>query len=105
MSTRDAYVAKLKAQLDELNTDLDRLEDEARKASADAKVQYEGQIRELRQKAQGSQQTLTKIRQANENAWDDLKEGAETAWTMLKDSFAAAKSEFKKGYDQGLKEE
>jgi chromosome segregation ATPase len=104
MTTREAYVARLKAQLDELNADLDALEDEARKASADAKVQYERQIRELRQKAQRSQQTLTKIRQANENAWDDLKGGAGTAWTMLKESFSAAKSEFKKGYDQGLKE-
>ena len=105
MITREAYVAELKAQLDELNADLDALEGEARKASADAKVQYERQIRELRQKVQRFQQTLTKSRQANDNAWDDLKEGAETGWTMLKESFTAAKSEFKKGYDQGLKEE
>lgn len=105
MSTRRAaYMEKLKAQIDEWRAALDRLEAEAREASAGAEPRYKGQIRELRQKADEAQKTLTKIQEGNEDAWKDLTKGAKTAWSAFKKSLAKAKSEFKRGYKEGLDE-
>ena len=104
MTTREAYLEKLKAQLDEWNKDLDGLDRETSKADAKTKIKYEEQIKELRQNVEEAQQTLTKIRDASENTWEDLKQGAETIWDMYKNSFKKAKSEFKRGYREGLEE-
>ena len=104
MTTRDAYLEKLKSQLDEWGKDIDRLDRETSKADAKAKIKYEEQINELRQNVEEAQQTLTTIRDANENTWEDLKQGAETIWDLYKNSFKKAKSEFKRGYKEGLEE-
>ena len=41
MNTRDAYVEKLKAQLDEWDAELDKLDAKALKSKAVAKIKYE----------------------------------------------------------------
>jgi len=104
MTTREAYLEKLKAQLDEWDKDLEGLDRETSKADAKTKIKYEEQIKELRQNVEEAQQTLTKIRDASENTWEDLKQGAETIWDMYKNSFKKAKYEFKRGYREGLEE-
>lgn len=105
MSTRRAaYMEKLKAQIDEWRAALDRLEAEAREASADAAPKYKRQIRELRQKAEEAQETLAKIHEGDQDAWRDLKKDAKTAWGAFKKSLAKAKSEFQRGYKEGLDE-
>ena len=75
MTVRDEYIKKLKADLDEWKADLDTLE-------AEAEIKYEGHIKELRQKLEEAQQTLTKIREEGEDTWEDLKQGAETILHM-----------------------
>ncbi len=47
MSKKDAYVEKTKAQIDEWNAEIDKLQAVMRKADADAKIKYEKQIHEL----------------------------------------------------------
>ena len=108
MTTREAYLEKLKAQIDEWDKDLDRLDRETLKADAKTKKKYEKQIKELRQKAEEAQQNLTKIHDAvddaDDDAWEELKQGANTLWNMYEHSFKKAKSEFKRGYREGLEE-
>ncbi|MBU1904996.1 MAG: coiled coil domain-containing protein [Proteobacteria bacterium] len=99
MATREEFEAKLKEQINGWNADLDKLE-----ADAEAKIKYEKQIKELRQKAEEAQQNLTKIHDASDDAWEDLKQGAKTLWNMYENSFKKAKSEFKRGYREGLEE-
>jgi len=103
MATREEFEAKLKEQINGWNADLDKLE-----ADAEAKIKYEKQIKELRQKAEEAQQNLTKIHDAgddvDDDAWEDLKQGAKTLWNMYENSFKKAKSEFKRGYREGLEE-
>jgi len=99
MSTRrDAYVEKLKAQLDEWNAELDKLEAHARKADAEERMRYESQINTLREKEQQVKETLKQLMQAKDDAWMDLKHGVESAWSSFKSGLIEAKSEFKKGY-------
>jgi adenylylsulfate kinase len=105
MSEKDAYVEKLKAQLDEWNAELDKLEAEARKADAETRLNYEKHMKELRRRSDEAQRTLTELRNAKDDAWEDLKQGAQTAWDVLKTSLSKATSEFKRGYREGVKEE
>ena len=48
MTTREAYLQKLKAQLDEWDKDLDGLDRETLKTDAKTRIKYEEQIKELR---------------------------------------------------------
>jgi len=103
MATREEFEAKLKEQINGWNAGLDKLE-----TDTEAKIKYEKQIKELRQKAEEAQQNLTKIHDAgddaDDDAWEDLKQGANTLWNMYEHSFKKAKSEFKRGYREGLEE-
>ena len=104
MTTREAYLERLKAQLDEWDKDIEGLDRETSKADTKTKIKYEEQIKDLRQNVEEAQQTLTKIRDGSDNAWEDLKQGAETIWDVYKNSFKKAKSEFKRGYREGSEE-
>jgi hypothetical protein len=97
-------VEKLKAQLDEWNADLDKLESKFRKAEASVKIEQFEQLNELRQRTATAQQTLAKIQEVGDDAWEDLKQGAENVWNELGESFSRAKSEFKRVYRRGLEE-
>lgn len=90
MTVRDEYIKKLKADLDTLE--------------AEAEIKHEWHIKELRQKLENAQQTLAKISEEGEDTWEDLKQRAETVWNMYKNSFKKAKSEFKRGYREGVEE-
>jgi chromosome segregation ATPase len=94
MGTRDAFVQKLKAQLDEGNAEIDKLEAKAGRAEADVKIRYQEEIEKLRQQQQSAQAKLEELQQANEDAWEDLKDGVVGAWDSLKGAFEKAKSRF-----------
>jgi predicted nucleic acid-binding Zn-ribbon protein len=95
METKDAYVKKLKAQIDEWSTELDKLEAKAKKTSADAKLEYESQIKALRQRYDSAKARITEIQQASEGSWEDLKQGVESAWGAFKQGLDKAKARFK----------
>jgi len=82
-STRDAYVDKMKAKLDEWNAELDALEAKVRGASADARVKYERQINIARSHRDEIHGKLDELRDSSEGAWDDLKQGVEDACDRL----------------------
>jgi predicted chitinase len=105
MSTKkDAYVEKLKAQLDEWNTDIDNLAAKAAHAEAKAKIKYQNQLDDLRTSRDDVRDKLLAVQQAGDGAWEDLKESLENSWEILKMSFNKAKTEFEKGYKKGTKE-
>ncbi len=101
MSSKDSYIAKVKAQLDELKAELDILDTQVSKAKADTKIKYQEQIGELHQKHAELARRLTKIQEAREDVWEDLKGGFENVWDSMKESFSRAKSEFERGYREG----
>lgn len=94
MSERDAYVEKAKAQIEQWNAEIDKLEAKAREASADGEIAYRETLVDLRGKRDALEQRIKAAQQSGETAWDDVKSGLDTAWTNLSDALQTAKSRF-----------
>jgi uncharacterized coiled-coil DUF342 family protein len=94
MSTRDAYVQKLKAQIDDWNADITKLEAKAGQATADVRIKYEQSLNSLRAERDRVSDKLEQIQESSEDAWEEFQAGAEDLWGRTKAAFAAAKAEF-----------
>jgi predicted RNase H-like nuclease (RuvC/YqgF family) len=94
MTSRHEYIDKLKEKLDEWDADIDELEDRARTAKAELKLELEDQITSLKLKRDIAKLKLSEIKDASEEAWEDIKAGAEEAWADVKDAMEKAKSHF-----------
>ncbi len=94
MSTRDAYVQKLKAQIDDWNAYITKLEAKAGIAAADLRIKYEQSLDSLRGERDQVGDKLEQIQEASEDAWEDFEDSAEDLWERSKAAFAAAKAEF-----------
>lgn len=95
MTDKDAYVQKAKARLDQWNADIDKLKAQAAEASADARIEYEKQIAELRAQRDTFEEKLKEIRNANEDAWRDMSAGFEQAWKNMSAAFEQAMTRYK----------
>jgi outer membrane murein-binding lipoprotein Lpp len=96
MKSREEYIDKLAAQLKEWSAKVDELESKAHGAKADAKAEYEKQIRQMKDKRDTATQKLQELKGASSDAWDTLKAGSEAAWADLKSAVTTAKEKFKK---------
>ena len=92
--TRDAFVKKMKAKMDEWNAEIDKLEAQSRQKEADLQTDYEKRIAELKRKRQEVRQQLEKLQQSGESAWEDLKSGVELAAVALGDALKSARARF-----------
>lgn len=95
MSAKEAYVKKLKAQLDEWSSEIDKLQAKAKNAEADTQLEYNKQIEELRSMQEKATNKLTELKDAGDDAWEDLKAGMENAWESLGNAVKSATSRFK----------
>lgn len=94
MNKRHEYLEKLKAQLEEWEYDIDRLEARLEDAQGEARIKMDKAIADLKSRQKDVQAKLKKMEEAAEDAWQDVKDGLELAWDSLKLGFLAAKSEF-----------
>lgn len=94
MSKRHEYLEKLKAQLEEWQYDIDRLEAKMEDVQGEAKTKMDQTLTDLKAKQKDVQAKFKKIEEAAEDAWGDVRDGLELAWDSLKLGFLAAKSEF-----------
>jgi predicted nuclease with TOPRIM domain len=92
--TRELYVEKMKAKLDEWNAEIDKLEAKSRQKEADAREAYEKKIESIKEKRQATKENLDNMQQAGENAWEDLKAGVEKAAASLGEAIRSAQSRF-----------
>lgn len=95
MSMKDAYVEKLKSQMDEWKAEIDKLKAKADNAQADAKIEYLEQIDDLREKQVEATEKLAELQTAGESAWEDLKAGVESSWDSFEDAMKKAMSRFR----------
>lgn len=95
MSERDAYVAKMKAKLDEWNAEIQKFEARAQGASAEAKLKYEQQVAELKARRDEAARKLRELQDASAGAWETLREGTEAAWSVMAKAFKDAAERFK----------
>jgi len=93
--TRDVYVEKMKAKLDEWNADIAKLEARARQKEADVQVSYQDQIETLKNRRNAAEEKLEKMRKGGSEAWSDLKEGLERAADSLGEALRSAQSRFR----------
>ncbi len=95
MATREEYVRKLQAKLDEWNADIDRLAVKAALAEAELKTQYSDEIEMLRNKQIEARVKLEAMQEASESAWEDMRSGLDIAWDAISEAVSSAKSRFK----------
>jgi chromosome segregation ATPase len=94
MSTKEAYERKLQDQLDEFNTEIDRLKARADKAEADAQPWHRKQIEALQERERIAREKLGELKVAGDDAWEDLKAGIASAWDSVGDALKSAKKHF-----------
>ena len=95
MKTKDAYVKKVQAQLDELDADIKKLKARADKAGANAQLEYKKQIETLKRKQQKAGDKLAELKASSDDAWEDLREGLDAAKTSLSSAIKSATARFK----------
>jgi hypothetical protein len=96
MSSREVYMQKLKAQLDEWSADFDKWRARAQQASADIRLKYQGSIDQLQTKREQYGRKLSELQETSGDAWEALTRGVEEAWAALKSGFQKARAEFEK---------
>jgi multidrug resistance efflux pump len=96
VSKRDEYVEKLKAQLDQWNTEVAKWEAKAQKAQAGARVEYEKQLKELRRQRDQALEQMKRVQAATGDAWVDLVRGADEAWAKMREALEKSRSHFNK---------
>ena len=90
---KDAYVAKMEAQLSEWGAKLKELKAKAEKAAAQGRLEYQQQLEKARaqEKHDQARRKLAEIKSASEDRWEALKSGFEGAWNELKKSVESTK--------------
>ena len=91
MSTRDAYITKMKLQLDELDAKMDTLEAKAHEAKAEAREKYKEEMDKLRQQSTLAKGKLADMKAASEDAWGKMV----TEMEKIRDAFVHSFSYFK----------
>ena len=94
MTTRDAYVERIKAQIDQWNDEIDRFQAQARRAVADVKIEYEEQVAGLKGRRDALRERLAALQQAGDEAFEDLRVGTDKALAGIREAFARARSRF-----------
>jgi len=94
---RDAYVNKIKGQLDEWNARIDRLEEQAKVTKAEAEEQARERVGRLHAKRAELEAKLQELQAAGADAWEIAKGGVEAAERELAAAFDDAKSRFAGG--------
>jgi hypothetical protein len=72
MSKQNAYIAKMKLQLDELNVKMNELDAKAQEAKADVRDKYREEMRKLRHQSKLAVAKLEEIKAAGESSWEAL---------------------------------
>jgi len=95
MATKEAYQKKLEAQLKEWDAKLALLSAKAKKATADARINYENELESLKSKRTAAHKTLEELGKRSENAWEDMKDGVEKVWDEMSKAIEKVAARFK----------
>jgi hypothetical protein len=91
MTTRTAYIAKVKLQLDELNASMTHFEARAQDAKDDARANYHAEMAKLRHQSKLALAKLEEIKSSTEESW----QGMVTEMEKVRDAFVHSFSYFK----------
>ena len=86
MTAKNAYVAKMEAQLKELGAELSKLKAKAQQAVAQGRIDYNERLRASQTEYDSVSRKIEEIKNASEQHWEAMKAGVEGAWEHLKKS-------------------
>lgn len=91
---REHYQERVRAEMDKLDAQITELRAKADQAKADARIEYNNQLENLRTKQAAAEQKLKELQNTSESAWSDIQAGFENAWNELQAAFDRAASKF-----------
>lgn len=91
MTNREAYIEKMKTQLDDLNVRMERLSDKAADAQASVRATYDKEMAQLRQQSAHAKAKMEELKSAGEDRWDAMV----TEMEKVRDAFVHSFSYFK----------
>ena len=95
MDNRDEYVEKLKAQLDQWNSQLATWDAATRDATADAKIELQKQMGIVKSRADDMVYRMELMKGASADAWQEIARGADEARKTMQEAFEKARVRFK----------
>lgn len=93
MITRDAYIEKMKTQLDELNVRMERLSKQAAEAQANVRATYDKDMAQLRAQSVHAKAKMDELKSAGEDRWDAMVAEMEKVRDAFVHSFSYFKSQ------------
>lgn len=96
MSNRDAYIEKMKAQLDQWNAQIAEWEARSKEVQANSRLEYEKQLTAYRQQRDQALEQMHKVQGASADAWQELARGADEAWARMQEALEKAGSQFRR---------
>jgi len=94
-SVRNEFIAKMKAQLDKIDNEIEEMKGKSDKLEADVLKEYENRLHELREKRREAKRKISDLQSASDEKWQQVKDEAEHTWKALHNSFNYFKSHFK----------
>lgn len=94
MKNKDAYEKKMQAQMKERSAEIEKLQAKAEQAEADASIDADSAIRELKDKKAAAEAKLDELRETSDDAWNDVKRGFDAATSALSASLKSASARF-----------
>lgn len=91
MSHKDIYVAKMKLQLSELNTQMNKVELQAKEAREDLREKYKEEMAKLHVQSRLALAKLEEVQKAGETTWEAMV----TEMEKIRDAFTHSFSYFK----------
>jgi predicted nuclease with TOPRIM domain len=98
MNTKDEYVAKMKAKLEEWSAQIDQLEAKSRELKAQATQEQQERIAELKRRREEAAAKLKEMQEASADSWESLKSGVEQIWEDTKLTLQQSKDAFAEGF-------
>lgn len=93
MANRDEYIAKMKAQLDEWNADLGKLEEKMAAASDATKERLAPYLENVRDARDAAMKKFGELKASGEASWDSAEAEVEHVWKTFKQSVNYFKSQ------------
>ena len=88
---RAEYMASIRADLAELNKELDQLAVKVEGSSAEAKADAKAKLQEVRDKIARLSEKLDGVQNSTESTWEDVKSQVKKGYDEVKDSFKQAR--------------
>ncbi len=93
MPKRAEYIETMKHQLDELNTNMNKLEAKAHDVKEDARAKYKEEVCKLRHQSKLAVTKLDEMKAAREESWDAMVAEMDKIRDAFKHSFNYFKSQ------------